>query len=399
MIKKLFILILTISFVRISAQDCPTDGRFTELNYFSNAEIDSVWDVQYGSALNNSDEMQNLYIDYYFPKNDLDEMDQRPFILLIHGGAFAFGDKSSLRLDCKELAKKGYVVGTMGYRLGNSPALSNQYKAAQDAFAALRYTAHFSETYKVNPEQFFVGGYSAGSMTAMNMAFYQQWEWNSWINNLEENLGSLHTSGNDYTDPYSLLGMYNNAGLTYPETIDPDEMIPTINFHGTLDPVVFIDYGPDGYIGTRPLHYLYEDNDKCSQMNVVPWAGHVVYMGNLEETEYRTQKISCFFRSVICGECQLHYTEEEETANCSEGLATEDISRESWTVFPNPFQDKIQISSIKENYRFSLYNSNAQLLQQGNDLENYELSHLPQGVYLLTIETESKSKTFQLVKE
>ncbi len=399
MIKNVTTIPLFLIFGIYFSQNCPTDGRFTEIDYFSEAEIDSVWDVQYGTALNVDGEMQNLFIDYYFPKNELDDMTQRPFILLIHGGSFVFGDKSSMRYDCKELAKKGYVVGTMSYRLGNSPAFPNQYRAAQDAFAALRYTAHFAETYKVNTEQFFVGGYSAGSMTTMNMAFYQQSEWNSWIPNAEEELGLLHTSGNNYTNTYNYMGMYNNAGLTFPNTIDASEMIPSINFHGTLDMVVFIDNGPGGYIGTRPLHYLYEEEGVCSQMNVVPLAGHVVYMDDMEGLIYRTQKISCFFRSIICEECSTHYTEEEEAASCSENLATEDISQENWTVFPNPFHDKIQISSIEKPYRFLLYNSNAQLLLKGNDVENYEFSNLPKGVYLLTIETESTTKSFQLIKE
>lgn len=48
----------------------------------------------------------------------MDTLTNRPFILLIHGGGFVGGDKSSWEDECKEFAKRGYVTASINYRLG-----------------------------------------------------------------------------------------------------------------------------------------------------------------------------------------------------------------------------------------------------------------------------------------
>ncbi|MBK7412722.1 MAG: hypothetical protein IPI29_09240 [Ignavibacteria bacterium] len=49
-------------------------------------------------------------------------------------------------------------------------------------------------------------------------------------------LGGLHRSGNDLTTTYSIKGVFNNWGGVVESEVDLDEMIPTISFHGGLDP-------------------------------------------------------------------------------------------------------------------------------------------------------------------
>ncbi len=404
MIKKLVVRKPFISFILLAwasfgfTQNCPEDARFTEIDYFSVEEIDSLMDVTYGAALNVSDEMEDLKMDIYFPKNEIDPMDERPFVLLIHGGAFISGDKSSMQLDAREFAKKGFVAATMNYRLGWTPSLSNQYRAAQDAFAALRYISHHSTEMEISTNQFFIGGYSAGSITTLNMVFYQQEEWNSWIDNLEEDLGSLHTSGNEWTDSYTLLGMLNHAGFTYTSTVSEEEMIPSINFHGTLDPIVPIDNGLNGQIGTRPLHYMYEEAGICSEMNVKPLAGHLIYT-DYAGALFKVHKTVCFFRSILCDNCASSYTEDPQPANCSESLEVSEITEEIYTISPNPFQDYLSIQTDEKTNHIEIFTIEGRLVFSGNSIQNINFSHLVSGYYVLKLKTEREQKSFSILKK
>ena len=99
---------------------------------------------------------QNLFLDLYVPEND--SIDRHPLLLLLHGGAFFFGDKGGLSTKswCEHFAKMGYVVASANYRLGFkiSKASIQQcgYQAMQDAHAALRYLVAHADEYGIDPD-------------------------------------------------------------------------------------------------------------------------------------------------------------------------------------------------------------------------------------------------------
>lgn len=117
-----------------------------------------------------------LDMDVYCP--DSDELVRRPLLMLIHGGAFFNGDKQSAGY--KEwghyFASRGYVVASINYRLGFQPYGSKHvdragYRALQDARAAICYLLRHPNRYPIDPNYLFVGGSSAGGITALNLAF------------------------------------------------------------------------------------------------------------------------------------------------------------------------------------------------------------------------------------
>ena len=84
---------------------------------FSN--IDSVLNIQYGSAVNIKGEEESLLLDVFMPPKE-DTMKKRPLLIFIHGGGFQNNSKtgSYSSMVCTSFAKRGYVTSTIDYRLG-----------------------------------------------------------------------------------------------------------------------------------------------------------------------------------------------------------------------------------------------------------------------------------------
>lgn len=116
-----------------------------------------------------------LTMDIYKPITN--DTTRRPLLMLIHGGAFFNGDKeaSGYKEWGEYFASRGYIVASINYRLGFLPIGSKQvdragYRAVQDAYAAMCFLLRHSE-YPIDPDYLFVGGSSAGGITALNLAF------------------------------------------------------------------------------------------------------------------------------------------------------------------------------------------------------------------------------------
>jgi len=158
----------------------------------------------------NDPELLDLNLDVYYPKTDL--FKNRPLVMLIHGGAFYIGSKASA---CEvalatSLAKRGYLVASIDYRLGfkltSGDIELSAYRAIQDANAALRFLAHNAQGLGIDPNQVYIGGTSAGAVASLNTAFMKNDERPERIveANLEGKLGKIEESGNKYTETFNI---------------------------------------------------------------------------------------------------------------------------------------------------------------------------------------------------
>ncbi len=394
---------LTIIISEASAQFCTQDNRFSSIEYFSSNEINSLTNITYGNAINEQGDAEALVLDYYFPNNSVDTMSKRPFILLIHGGGFQGGDKSSLVDECKEFAKRGYVAATMNYRLGfdeSSPAevVKAVYRAQQDANAALRYFVENENTIRIDTSWMFIGGGSAGSITALFTSYADQQEWEVLFPGIESTLGSLDTSGNNLPHSFTIKGIYNNWGAGSPYATNPEELKPMISFHGALDNVVPIGESVNGLIGSQLLHDRLVENGVCSELNIDPNGGHVIY-NTPAEMVFRIEKASCFFKSIFCGDCVSLSTTEVIPASCSITTALEEkIDINKVTVYPNPFNGQLNFTDLKGNEFFYLFDFSGQKIFEGYDIQSQVFSHLPIGLYMLNISGADWHQTLTLSK-
>lgn len=104
-----------------------------------------------------------IYMNYYRP---LHHDDILPTIIYFHGGAYVGGSVDVTRNVCRALSDRlKFNVIDVDYRL----APENPYPAAlDDAYAALTYLYEHNEEYRIDVNQLYVGGDSAGGNLALS---------------------------------------------------------------------------------------------------------------------------------------------------------------------------------------------------------------------------------------
>lgn len=219
-------------------------------------------------------DLLDLKLDVYYPKTDV--FKNRPLVMLIHGGAFYIGSKESAAEAslATSLARRGYLVASIDYRLGfkltPSDVELSAYRAIQDAHAALRFLAHNANGLGINPEQVYVGGTSAGAVASLNVAFMTNDERPERIveANRAGTLAKIEESGNKYPENFRIKAVANMWGAVSDlNIIDKDEKISVLSIHGTADGIVPYDYDHpfknslmvnrflmDKMYGSKPIH-------------------------------------------------------------------------------------------------------------------------------------------------
>ena len=234
----------------------------------------------------------DLNMDIYEPAGDT--LTSRPAIIFMHSGSFFAGSNEAD--DMVELsigsAKRGYVAISMEYRLGLNilSTYSGEravYRGVQDASAAIRYIREFHEDLGIDPNKIFIWGSSAGSFIGLHLAYSEDDERpeSTYGGSSDPDLGCIDCEGNNYlhnSKPNALVSCWGAIGDL--DWIDDNNQIPTILFHGTLDPIVPFETGfpftinitlPVVY-GSSPIH------DKLNELNI----DNEFYIGDGELHEY-----------------------------------------------------------------------------------------------------------------
>ena len=193
----------------------------------------------------NDPELLDLKLDVYYPKTDL--FKSRPLVMLIHGGGFYIGSKESA---CEvalatSLAKRGFLVASIDYRLGFKLTPSDielsAYRAIQDTHAALRFLAHNAKGLGIDPTQIYIGGTSAGAVASLNTAFMKNDERPERIleASKEGKLLKIEESGNKYTETFNIKAVINMWGAVADvNIIGKDDRVSVLSIHGTADDIV-----------------------------------------------------------------------------------------------------------------------------------------------------------------
>lgn len=190
---------------------------------------------------------QSLTMDVYLPENS---DTSRPMVLLLHGGAFYVGDKgdSAIAGWCHHLAAMGYVAVSANYRLGFLPTKAEitraGYAALQDAHAAMRYLVEHRAEYQIDTNQLFVGGASAGSITALNLAFMRDKDRPSAVTARRwRDMGTIASSGNSSHAHFHIKAVINMWGAVNNLNMLKNSNADVVSFHGDHDQVVPYDNG------------------------------------------------------------------------------------------------------------------------------------------------------------
>lgn len=138
-----------------AASDAKRDARLTEPE-----ELEKFRDISYGPY-----DKWNL-LDVYVPKEN-ESGKPFPTILNIHGGGYFYGDKELYRLYCMRLAKFGFAVVNINYRL--APEF-NFPSPIEDAMAVMHWISKNAAEYNLDKNNVFIVGDSAGAQITSQFA-------------------------------------------------------------------------------------------------------------------------------------------------------------------------------------------------------------------------------------
>ncbi len=224
----------------------PPSGRYAEPLF---EDITVRRGIPFGAAVDYRGDTVTLRLDFYEPAGDAPGL-QRPLILWAHGGYFLAGIRSEMASICLAFARMGYATATIDYRLGMVDPTSSRrmreavWRAMQDGRASVRFFHRHAETYGIDTARIFFGGYSAGAVTALQMAYLDRpEEIPPDIDTLR--LGGLEgRSGNPGypSRPAAVLSLAGALGDS--RWMEGAGDVPVASVHGTADPVVPFGRGP-----------------------------------------------------------------------------------------------------------------------------------------------------------
>ena len=245
MIKKSIYIIFTFSLL-ISQEIRYLDEVFDNVNKTEDVVYGNAPDLPFIFLFEWNTIDIDLDMDIYEPVGDT--LSNRPAIIFMHSGAFFSGNNNLDDMVDLSItsAKRGYVAFNINYRLGLNILSSYSgeravYRGVQDGSAAIRYIREHHDELGVDPEKIFIWGSSAGSFIGLHLAFSDEDERpeSTYGGGNDPDLGCIDCEGNDYVQnslPNGLVSCWGAIGDL--DWIDLDENIPTIMFHGDLDPIV-----------------------------------------------------------------------------------------------------------------------------------------------------------------
>ena len=245
--KKIYLLAFStlLTAITLEAQSPCATGRYAS-DTFTNVTVTS--NVVYGSNIKANGSAQTLTMDIYQPTGDIETA--RPLIVWAHGGSFLGGTSTDADVVALSQAftKKGFVCASINYRLGLTPfdstgAIKAVLRAVQDMKASVRFFYKDnlnSNTYKIDTNNIFIGGSSAGAITALQYAYLNKsCEVNYYINPTTlYSLGGMEGYSGNQCYSTKIKGVINLCGaLGRYGWLEPGD-VPFVSMHGTIDGTV-----------------------------------------------------------------------------------------------------------------------------------------------------------------
>lgn len=412
------------------------ENRFSQDPYFDESELDETLDVVYGWAPRwPSTEIDTLRIDFHYPSDAADDLTERPFVMLIHGGSFNAGTRKDMTNIAKSFARRGFVAATMSYRLGwdcsptaglltcllcanEAPKLTTAiYRSVQDTRAALRFVAHHAADYGIDPHAMFIGGISAGSVAALQTVYMDQELADELCPTCIDDIGPVNEGVNDLSADYTIRGVVNSCGaIGQLEALSTQSQIPVISFHDDGDCVVPSEFGHalgcfgcTAFLtanGSQLIHSEMQALGTCSELNIkLGSGGHCSYNGEL-----LIQRSACFLKRILCGECGSSLNEGEQPVVACDELAIEPVATVlrpgelGFRCFPNPASEQLVIElqeTAHSDLELRLFDLWGQEIMRGTyqvvrSLE-LQLPRLPKGAYVLSLATENTTGTQRIL--
>ena len=381
--------LLVLLFIISSQLFSQCDGRYENVIFDKISKVSVVYSDTYDWSLSNP----GLEMDIYTPSNDT--VNNRPLLIFAHGGVYIEGDKNSNTMVtlCEEFTKRGYVTASIRYRLTSLQSLlsANSYNifsqtvvnSISDMKSAVRYfrkdVAENNNTFGINPDLIFVGGYSAGAVTAAHLSVIDEGEVPyEFLPFFDESGGIEGNSGNhgfssEVSGAILLAGAINTTNFL--DENDP----PIVSVHSTDDNTIEYECAsPLGNLGISLLDLpvlcgsgkIHDELDNIGVLNdlyTFSFGGHSAPIINLEGTVIPF--ISDFLYNVICQSSNIDIQE-----------------LPLFSVYPNPCQNYINIENlnqIKSVVIIDMYSNIVIESKLKSGVNKINISELSRGVYFI----------------
>jgi para-nitrobenzyl esterase len=394
--KKLFFTLFFLAVIFSAIAQNPTcDGN--RYKNFAFGAIDSTINVQYGQNYTMNNVLDTLLMDIYQPKSDV--ATKRPLIIIIHGGGFTSGTKEFYSSLCRYFAYKGFVTATINYRLIDVPLVDSltiteaMIKAMSDAKAAIRFfveDAATNNTYKIDTNNIFLEGGSAGAMTASQVAYLDSSDnISTYIMNLIMANGGFKgnsSTNTSYSTPIKGVISYSGA-LWRKEWISPGE--PALFCaHDDLDTIVPCNYGLSKAQPFAVYFYgscaMQQEADLKGVYNIIyinnSSSGHMAYFGPPAIKDTLLQKTSNFLYDIICNNI-LSIKNDQRNIDSKIQL------------YPNPAKDRLTVQlsdfDFSKKIKLTIVNTQGQTIKQiliYDSLTNIKLDNIASGVYFYQLQ-------------
>jgi len=190
----------------------------------------------------------NLELDLFLPEYSGEA--KVPLVIYVHGGGFSGGNRGGGHKLGKYLAAQGIACASITYTLymkgrnfSCGGVLSEKVKAIRIAADQLWHATDFlmdmSEEIDIDTTKIFIAGSSAGAETVLHAAYW--------------NREQMQLFGPSLAPEFKYVGVISGAGAIMDlNLITPENMLPTMLFHGDADPTV--------PFGTAAHHYCSPDS-------------------------------------------------------------------------------------------------------------------------------------------
>ena len=435
--KKIYSLtIATFSlFSQLNAQTPCASGRYAT-DVFTNVTTTS--NVVYGSNVSAGGGTTSLNMDIYQPTGDVET--NRPLIIWAHGGSFIGGTKTDGDMVSlsQAFAKKGFVCASINYRLGLTPfdsvgAVKAVLRAVQDMKASIRFfykDKQTTNTYKIDTNNIFIGGSSAGAITALHTAYLDKsCEVNYYINPTDlTTLGGMDGYSGNQCYSSKIKGVINLCGALGRYGWIQSGDVPFCSLHGTNDGTVKYNRGFAAPLGIQ-LILLDGSRMLKEQANAVgvtnpfyTWYGkdHVPYVSSTTYMDSTIKFVRDFLVTTIgCSETPffnpntptgvanlypMSACTTNVTLSCSPVGISELEQQTMWNVYPNPATDKftIQLDELKAQGKIEIFDLTGKLIYSQNiNTKSIEINtkDFDAGIYFIKINQKELITTKKIIIE
>jgi poly(3-hydroxybutyrate) depolymerase len=423
-----FTLLLAIfSFANFFAQTPCETGRYAS-DVFTDFTLTS--DITYGQNNSWNNAATVLKMDFYEPTGDTETA--RPLIIWVHGGSFIGGSKTDIDVKTwsERFAKKGYACASIDYRLGFFPfdsanAVKAVVRATQDLRAAIRFfykDRQTTDTYKIDTTKIYIGGSSAGAITALHVGYLdEECEISDYLNaSTITSLGGLEGASGNPGYSMDVKAVINGCGALARYSWLEAGDIPLCSIHGTNDGTVKYNRGivnpgtPLMYLdGSRMIHKRACAVGLDHQFYTFSGAPHVPYAGTsaaalayMDTTvnfirDFLVRQLGCT-QAIIQPENSplqaatlypINYCDGSPVDEACEIVGFDEIKSVDFSIYPNPTKDKLTVEFNAEgNYSIQIIDLMGRTIVANKSITSgtiLSLDKLTSGNYFVVISDQN----------